>query len=99
MKDFHGYLQVDAYSGYDELFRDRNRDIPEVALGAPASRHYFEAQFSDLMHLTVILAHIRLPYNVAREARTMGLTGEARKALRQAKSIPILEDIGVRYPA
>jgi hypothetical protein len=30
---------------------------------------------------------------VEREARTMGLVGEARKALRQAKSVPILSDI------
>ena len=45
------------------------------------------------MHSTVILAYIRLLYDVEREARTMGLTGEARKALRHVKSIPILEDI------
>jgi len=93
MKAFHGYLQADAYSGYDELYRDRSRNITEVACWAHARRRYFEAQSSDLMHSTVILAYIRLLYDVEREARTMRLSGEARKALRQAKSIPILEDI------
>jgi transposase len=93
MKEFHGYLQADAYSGYDELYRDRNRDITEVACWAHARRRHFEAQSSDLMRSTVILAYIRLLYDVEREARTMGLTGEARKALRQAKSMTILEDI------
>jgi len=93
MKEFHGYLQADAYSGYDELYRDRGRNITEVACWAHARRRHFEAQSSDLLHSTVILAYIRLLYDVEREARTMGLTGEDRKALRQAKSIPILEDI------
>jgi transposase len=93
MTDFHGYLQADAYSGYDELYRDRKRDITEVACWAHARRRHFEAQSSDLMRSTVMLAYIRLLYDVEREARQMGLTGEARKALRQAKSVPILEDI------
>jgi len=31
----------------------------------------------------VILAYIRLLYDVEREARKMGLTGEARKVLRR----------------
>jgi transposase len=93
MKEFHGYLQADAYSGYDELYRDRNRNITEVACWAHARRRHFEAQSSDLMRSTVILAYIRLLYDVEREARKMGLTREATKALRQAKSVPILEDI------
>jgi hypothetical protein len=93
MKDFHGYLQADAYSGYDELYRNRDRNITEVACWAHVRRRYFEAQSSDLMRSTVMLAYIRLLYDVEREAPAMGLTGEARIALRQAKSIPILEDI------
>lgn len=93
MKEFHGYLQADAYSGYDELYRDRTRNITEVACWAHARRRFFEGQSSDLMRSTVTLAYIRLLYDVEREARTLGLTGEARKTLRQAKSIPILEDI------
>jgi transposase len=93
MKEFHGYLQADAYSGYDELYRDHNRKITEVACWAHARRRHFEAQSSDLMRSTVLLAYIRLLYDVERDARTMGLTGAARKALRQAKSIPILADI------
>ena len=93
MKEFHGYLQADAYSGYDELYRDRDRNITEVACWAHARRRHFEAQSSDLMRSTVILAYIRLLYDVEREARKLGLTGEARKALRQAKSVPVLEDI------
>jgi len=45
------------------------------------------------MRSTVMLAYIRLLYDVEREARDQKLGGEARRALRQAKSKPILEDI------
>jgi transposase len=93
MTEFHGYLQADAYSGYDELYRDRSRKITEVACWAHVRRKHFEAQSSDLMRSTVMLAYIRLLYDVERDARNMGLTGEARKAMRQARSVPILEDI------
>jgi len=93
MKDFSGYLQADAYSGYDELYRDAKRGIVEVACWAHARRKFWEAQSSDLMRSTVMLAYIRLLYDVEREAREMKLDGEKRLALRQVKSVPILEDI------
>jgi len=45
------------------------------------------------MRSTVLLAYIRLLYDVEREAREQQLKGEARRALRQKKSKPILDDI------
>jgi transposase len=93
MKDFHGYLQADAYSGYDELYKDRKRKIVEVACWAHVRRKHFEAQSSDPMRSTVMLAYIRLLYDVEREAREMNLRADARKAWRQAKSVPILGDV------
>jgi len=53
----------------------------------------YEAQSSDLMRSTVMLAYIRLLYDVEREARDMKLNGEERLALRLAKSVRILDDI------
>lgn len=93
MKDFSGFLQADAYSGYDELYQDARRGIVEVACWAHARRKFWEAQSSDLMRSTVMLAYIRLLYDVEREARELKLDGEKRCALRQAKSVPILDDI------
>jgi transposase len=93
MAQFHGYLQADAYSGYDELYRDCSRKITEVACWAHARRRFFEARSSDLMRSMVVLAYIRLLYDVEREARDMKLQREERKTLRQARSVPILEDI------
>ena len=58
-----------------------------------ARRKFFGAQSSDLMRSTVMLAYIRLPYDVEREAGDRELDTEDRRALRQARSLPILNDI------
>jgi transposase len=93
LKEFSGFLQADAYSGYDELYKDPARDVTEVACWAHARRRFYEAQSSDLMRSTVMLAYIRLLYDVEREARDMKLNGEKRLALRLAKSVRVLDDI------
>jgi hypothetical protein len=31
LKGFRGYLQADAYSGYDEIYKDAKRGVTEVA--------------------------------------------------------------------
>jgi transposase len=93
LQDFRGYLQVDAYSGYDHLYEDPRRGIVEVACWAHARRKHYEAQSSDLMRSTIVLAYVRLLYDMEHEAREQKLKGEARQALRQANSKPILDDI------
>ena len=93
LEKFRGFLQADAYSGYDGLYADPKREVIEVACWAHTRRQFYEAQSSDLMPSTVMLAGIRLLYDVEREARDMQLDGEGRRALRQAKSVPILDDI------
>jgi hypothetical protein len=93
LKEFSGFLQADAYSGYDELYKDPSRNVIEVACWAHARRRFYEAQSSDVMRSTVMLAYIRLLYEVEREARDMKLNGEKRLALRLAKSVRILDDI------
>ena len=93
LKDFHGFLQADAYSGYDQLYKETERGIIEVACMAHARRKYFEAQSSDIMRSMVMLAYFHLLYDVEREARENGLDAAARLALRQARSLPLLEDM------
>ncbi len=69
LDDFAGYLQADAYAGYDQLYQDPGRRVVEVACWAHARRKFFEAQSSDVMRSTIMLAYIRLLYDVEREAR------------------------------
>ncbi len=93
LKKFRGYLQADAYSGYDQLYETPGRGIVEVACWAHARRKFYEAQTSDVMRSMVMLAYVRLLYDVEREAREQNLSGEPRRLLREAKSLPLLEDI------
>ena len=93
LEEFRGYLQADAYSGYDHFYKEPERGIIEVACWAHCRRRFFEAQSSDLMRSTVMLAYIRLLYDVEREAGERKLKGEARRVLRQEKSKLILDDI------
>jgi len=93
LKQFRGFLQADAYSGYDAFFNDPERGMTEVGCWAHTRRKFYEAQSSDVMRSTVILAYIGLLYKVEREARDRDLNATERRALRQANSKPILDDI------
>jgi transposase len=93
LEEFSGYLQADAYSGYDALYKDPKRGITEVACWAHCRRRFFEAQETDLMRSMVLLAYIRLLYEVERQARDLALDSAGRLALRREKSLPMLTDI------
>jgi transposase len=93
LKNFRGYLQADAFSGYDHLYQETERGVVEVACWAHSRRRFYEAQSSDVMRSTVMLAYIRLLYDVEREAKNRGLKADERLKLRQARSLPILADI------
>jgi transposase len=45
LKDYHGYLQIDAYSGYDALLK--SGDIVAVGCMAHTRRHFFEVARKD----------------------------------------------------
>jgi transposase len=92
---YRGYLQADAYPGYDALFADSKQDLTEVLCWAHVRRKYFEAQASDLCRATVVLAYIGLLYDVEREARDHKMNAAERLALRQAQARPVLDDIKI----
>jgi hypothetical protein len=45
------------------------------------------------MRAMIVLAYVRLLYDVEREAKQRELKGEARRSLRQEKSVPLLDGI------
>jgi transposase len=88
LKDFKGYLQADAYSAYDALYRIG--PIAEVGCWAHVRRKFFDCREQDPEALKM-LALIQKLYEVERQAA--GMSHEERRALRQEKSTPILEKI------
>ncbi len=93
LQEFSGFLQADAYAGYDRLYADPKRAVTEVACWAHVRRKFFEAQDADPMRSMILLAYIRLLYEVERQARELALDGAGRLALRQERSVAILTDI------
>ncbi len=85
---FTGFLQADAYGGYDGIFQSQN--VTEVACWAHARRKFYDAQDSDELRATQMLALIAELYAVEREAKEAGLDETATLALRQAQSLPVL---------
>ena len=84
-----GFLQADAYAGYDKLYA--RGDVIEVACWAHARRKYFDAQESDPARALWMLEMIRRLYAVESEAA--GRDAPSRLLLRQSQSAPILEKI------
>ncbi len=87
--DYEGYLQADAYSGYDEVFRAGR--VIEVGCWAHARRYFYEAVKTALEPATELLALIRCLYGVERAAKD--LDAEARREIRQKKSSPLLDQV------
>jgi transposase len=86
---FAGYLQADAYSGYDGLYVGSPAAIHEVACWAHARRKFYDARSSAPGNAGLVLEAIRRLYDVEDRAREW--TAEARQALRAAESVPILD--------
>ena len=88
LRGFRGYLQCDAYAGYDELFRRANGAVVEVGCWAHARRKFVEAGKTSPREAHEAVARIQQLYAVEHEAKE--LDAPARAALRQQKSVPIL---------
>ncbi len=84
---YRGFLQADAYGGYDELFK-LNRYIIEVGCWAHARRKFDEAKTSAPEESTEMLGRIRLLYDIERKIKDA--TPDEKLAVRQAESSILL---------
>jgi hypothetical protein len=84
LADYRGYLQADAYGGYDGIYLNSNGKIVEVACWAHARRKFYEARSNAPREANQVLEWIRQLYDV--EDRGRDFTPEARQALRQRET-------------
>lgn len=87
---YRGYLQADAFGGYDGMFK--LGEVIEVACWAHARRKFVDARDCDKARADFVLQLIRELYAIEDEAKD--LDGNARRALRQAKARPRVEELG-----
>jgi hypothetical protein len=89
LKDYRGFLQADAYGGYDGIFLGSDGMIVEVACWAHARRKFYEARPNAPREANQVLEWIRQLYDM--EDRAHDFTAMERQALRQRESVPILD--------
>jgi transposase len=89
LKGFRGFLQADAYGGYDGIYTGSKGTIVEVGCWAHARNKFKEAESTDPERVLAAKAWVRQLYNVEDKAKTLSST--ERQQLRQAEAVPVLE--------
>lgn len=90
LKKYRGYLQADAYGGYDRLYT--HGGVTEVACWAHARRRFKDATSTAPESAYIALAYIAQLYSVERMAHEDKLDADGRRNLRQESSVPVLRD-------
>jgi transposase len=69
LKNYRGYLQADAFGGYDGIYAGSNGQIVEAGCWAHARRKFHESRRHDAARMETALAWIAQLYAVERELR------------------------------
>jgi len=101
LADYRGYLQADAFNGYDGIYLESEGRIIEVGCWAHARRKFHESRRLDAARMETALAWIGKLYAVEKDLRercqgewkqlTLEQRAERIAAERQARSQPLLE--------
>jgi transposase len=90
-KKYNGYVQADAYSGYDELFRVS--DAIEVGCNAHARRKFEYALDSDPVRAARMMALWGRLYEIESSAKKENYNSAQLTEARRNEAKPILEEI------
>lgn len=89
--DYNGYVQADAYSGYDELFR-KNKAV-EVGCHAHARRKFEYAMDSDPVRAARMMTLWSRLYEIESRAKKENYSSDKLLAARQNEAGSILSEI------
>ena len=87
LSNFRGYLQADAFTGYDRLCA--GPDVIRVACWAHARRKFYECRTTAPVLAHEALARIRQLYRI--ETGCRALPADERQAIRERDAVPLLE--------
>ncbi len=90
LEGYRGYLQADAYGGYDAFFKDPARGLIEVGCWAHARRYFHKALDSDRSRMGPALLLIAQLYRIEKRARSLA-AGERFELRRESR--PILDKL------
>lgn len=87
---FQGYLQADAFAGYDRICAGAN--VIRVACWAHAGRKFDEARTTAPLLSHLALARVQQLYRI--EKACVNLSAEYRRVIRQRHAVPLLNSFG-----
>jgi transposase len=88
LSGWSGYLQADAYSGYEGIALESDGGILHVACGAHIRRKFVDARSHKPVQAAQMLEWFRQLYDI--EDRAHDFTPAERQALRQLEAVPVL---------
>jgi hypothetical protein len=93
LAEYQGYLQADAFSGYDCLYlpdpSTSQARIMEVACNAHARRYFYDARDTDALRAHHALAYYAQLYELERASHDFD--EDQKRQMRQDLAVPILE--------
>jgi hypothetical protein len=89
LAEYEGFLQADAASTFDQLYRSGR--IVEVGCWAHSRRKFVDAMASSPREASWAIATIKRLFRIEREATDSGVTRAERMAIRQEKSKPLVD--------
>lgn len=91
LRNFRGFLQADAYAGFNGLYERSAEPLTEVACWAHARRKFYDIHAATGSPLAMAaLERIGALYGIEEEIRGRG--PEVRREQRQARAGPLLEE-------
>ncbi len=91
LQDFTcGFIQADAYAGYDFIFNDKQRSVAELLCWAHARRKFGDAEKTAPQLSLTAMAFIQQLYKIEKDIADMSRA--ERFAIRQEKSVKLLAD-------
>jgi transposase len=92
LKGFRGVLQADAYGGFRELYERAHEPLIEAACLAHARRKFFDLHAATESPVArEALERIGMLYKIEEDCR--GKSPEERRAVRQARAVPLLANL------
>ena len=98
LQDYRGYLQADAFNGYDGIYLQSQGRIIEVGCWAHARRKFHESRCLDLPRMETVLAWIGKLYAVEKELKAQ-CAGEWKPLALEERAVRIAAERQERSPA
>lgn len=92
LANFKGVLQVDGYSGYDEVVQ--RKDVVRAGCMAHVRRYFEQALDVDRPRAEYAIERIKKLFALERQYRDENLSHEQILAARQSSAAPIMEELG-----